>query len=72
MNKELLNKANNLMHDIETISNVINEKENAHHWIKVITPNHQDGYYSYRFMDELTEWMKKKKEEYEKEFEQLK
>jgi hypothetical protein len=32
----------------------------------------QDSYYSDRFMDELTEWMKKKKEEYEKEFEQLK
>ena len=57
MNKELLNKANNLMHDIETIEKVIDER---------------DSYYSCRFMDELAEWMKKKREEYQKEFEQLK
>lgn len=72
MNKELLDKANNLMHDIATISKVIDEKENSHHWITVITPHHKDSYYSCRFMDELTEWMKKKREEYKKEFEQLK
>lgn len=72
MNKELLNKANNLMHDIETIEKVIDERENSHHWITVITPHHKDRYYSCRFMDELTEWMKKKREEYKKEFEQLK
>lgn len=72
MNKELLNKANNLMHDIENISKIVNERENSHHWITVIAPNHKDSYYSCRFMDELTEWMKKKREEYKKEFEQLK
>lgn len=71
MNKELLNKANNLMHDIAAISKVIDEKENSDHWIEVITPRHQDSYYSCRFMDELTEWMKKKKEEYQKEFANL-
>lgn len=52
MNKELLNKANNLMHDIETIEKVIDERENSHHWITVIAPNHKDSYYSCRFMDE--------------------
>lgn len=72
MNKELLNQANNLMHDIETISKIVDERENSHHWISAKTPRHQDSYYSSRFMDELTEWMKKKKEEYEKEFERLK
>lgn len=72
MNKELLNQANILMHDIETISKIVDERENSHHWITVTTPKHQDSCHSYRFMDELTEWMKKKKEEYEKEFEQLK
>lgn len=72
MNKELLNQANNLMHDIETISKIVDERENSHQWIAVTTPKYQDSCYSYRFMDELTEWMKKKKEEYEKEFERLK
>lgn len=42
MNKELLNKANNLMHDIETIEKVIDERENSHHWITVIAPNHNN------------------------------
>ena len=64
--------ANNLMHDIETIEKVIDERENSHHWITVIAPNHKDSYYSCRFMDELAELMKKKREEYQKEFEQLK
>lgn len=72
MNKELLSQANILMHDIETISKIVDERENSHHWIAVTTPKRQDSCHSYRFMDELTEWMKKKKEEYEKEFERLK
>lgn len=71
MKKEILKKANDLLDDIETISKVIKEKEEERHWIRIITPNHKESYYSMRFQNELIDWLKIKKEEYQKEFDEL-
>ena len=71
MKKEILEKANELFNDINAISKVVKEKEQERHWIRVITPNHTDEYYSGRFQEDLIEWLKSKKEEYQKEFDKL-
>lgn len=73
MNKETLKKANELYKDIENISEVIEESEKEKKWIKVITPKTEkrERYFSVRFQDELTDWLKTKREEYQKEFDNL-
>lgn len=71
MTKETYEKAKELISDIKNIDNQIKEKEEQRHWINVITPNHKECYYSTRFQRELIEWMKSKKEEYQKEFDEL-
>lgn len=71
MTKETYEKATELFEDIELMSCQIEEVEKQHHWITVITPNDQKVYYSDRFQKELIEWLKSKKEEYQKEFDGL-
>lgn len=73
MTKETYKKAVELTRDIENLTVVIEESEEEHHWIKVITPEtkNRDKYYSVRFQRELTEWLKTKREEYRKEFDNL-
>ena len=71
MNIETLNKANTLIKDIGYIEEQLKEVKDFHHYITVSTPNFQNCCYSYRFQTELEEWMVKKKEEYQKEFDEL-
>ena len=71
MNIETLNKANTLMKDIGYIEEQLGEVKNFHHYIVVSTPNLQNCCYSYRFQRELEEWLTMKKEEYQKEFDEL-
>lgn len=71
MTKETYEKARELFEDIELMSCQIEEVEKQHHWITVITPKDKEVYYSYRFQRELIEWLKSKKEEYQKEFDGL-
>ena len=73
MTDETYKKAVILKSDIENLSKVIEESDKKKHWIKVITPDTEirEMYYSLRFQNELTEWLKNKKEEYLKEFESL-
>ena len=71
MTKEVYEKAKELMSDVKTIDDQIKETEEQQHWIKVITAHHKECYYSTRFQRELAEWMKTKKEEYQKEFDEL-
>lgn len=71
MNIETLNKANMLMKDVKYIEEQLEEVKNYHHYIIVSTPDLQNCCYSYRFQTELKEWLKAKKEEYQKEFDEL-
>lgn len=71
MNKEVLEKANNLILDIELLSIILHERETDPGYVIVNAWRHKRNF-SDRFENDLYEWMEKKKEEYEKEFEQLK
>lgn len=71
MTKEFLRKANELIKDIEIMEYQLSEVEKHHHFIVVSTPDYQNCFYSCRFQNELTEWLKTKKEEYQKEFDEL-
>ena len=71
MTKEIYEKAGQLFEDIELMSCQIEEVEKHHHWITIITPKNKEVYYSDRFAKELIEWLKFKKEEYQKEFDEL-
>lgn len=71
MNREILRKANELMSDINYMEEQLNEVKEHRNYITVSTPYNQDCCYSYRFQMELKEWLTAKKEEYEKEFDEL-
>lgn len=71
MTKETYEKAETLLKDIKNISRQVKEVEKDHHWITTITPDNKDICYSTRFQTELIEWLKSKKEEYQKEFDKL-
>ena len=71
MTKEILNKANELAKDIELIKTQLNEVKEKRHFIVISTPDYQNCLYSYRFQKELAEWLSVKKEEYQKEFDEL-
>ena len=77
MTKETRIEANKLSDDIKNIDKVLTE-HNKYHWIKVIfkkglnvTCPYEDMYYSVRFQNELAEWLKQKKEQYQKELDAL-
>lgn len=62
---------NNLFNDICNLNRQLSEIENGT-WVTIITPKTEDTmYYSDRFEEELTEWMKLKIKEYKKEFYKL-
>ncbi len=70
MTKEVLEKANELVNDIDNINIVLKEREKKH-WVKVICPADKEPFYSIRFQEELSKWLAQKKEEYQKELEEL-
>ena len=81
MKKEIYEKAKELLRDIENLTVCIEEKERGH-WIKVvprkrgikvISPvnNMDDIFYSIRFQRELLSFLKLKRDEYQKEFDEL-
>ena len=73
MDKQKLNKCNDLNNDIELMSKIIFEfrKYHCHHWIVIRTPEIKEAFFSERFKKELIKWMDEKMEEYKKEFEEL-
>lgn len=74
MDKQKLNKCNDLNNDIELMSKIIFEFRKYHyyhHWIVIRTPEIKEAFFSERFEKELIEWMDEKMEEYKKEFEEL-
>lgn len=70
MDKATLRKAKELESDIENIKRILNEYEEQHHWIQVVSPRIDEGQ-SGRFQKDLAEWLKQKKEKYEKELAEL-
>ena len=72
MTIELLRKANELTKDIEIMKKQLNDVKEKRHYIVVSTPDYQNCLYSCRFQNELIEWLSAKKEEYQKEFDELK
>lgn len=70
MDKQILNKANELNSDIENIEKVLKDHY-KHKWIRVISPNNQELHSSVTFQDELAEWLEAKKAEYQKALEEL-
>ncbi len=70
MTKEVLEKANELVNDIDNIDIVLKEREKRH-WVRVICPADKEPFYSIRFQEELSKWLAQKKEEYQKELEEL-
>lgn len=78
MKKDVLKKANELAEDIENLEKVLSAHEKRL-WIKVIflkklkviSPRTEDLFYSVRFQDELAEWLKQKKEQYQSELDAM-
>lgn len=70
MKKETLQKAKTLENDINIIGKILAESEQKH-WIKIITPRDVEWFHSTRFQEELVQWLRDKKQEYEQEFEKL-
>jgi hypothetical protein len=77
MKRTYLENAQELATDIDNIKKVLLDHK-VHRWIKVIFRKglsvvcpHEDLYYSVRFQKELAEWLKQKKEQYEKELDAL-
>lgn len=70
MDKATLRKAKELESNIESIKRILNEYEEQHHWIQVVSPRIEEGQ-SGRFQKDLAEWLKQKKEKYEKELAEL-
>lgn len=71
MTEKTFKKAVELKTDISNMDKQIKEVTEDAHWISVVTPRTKDLVYSDRFGTELLEWLKFKREEYQKEFEQL-
>lgn len=70
MTQETLEKANDLNKDIKNINKVLEDKK-ANRWIRVIGARNEELCYSVKFQQELAEWLEKKKEQYQKELENL-
>ena len=70
MNKKTLAKAKELENDIESIARVLKEYDEQHHWIQVISPRCENGQ-SARFQRDIAEWLRRQKEIYKKELEDL-
>lgn len=71
MNIDIYNKAVTLVKDIESLTRHIDEVEIKRHWVSIVTPDNRDLPHSLRLQAELVNWMKIKREEYQKEFEEL-
>ena len=73
MTDETYKKAVELKKDIDNLSEVIEDSDVRKKWIRVITPRTEmiERYYSVRFQNELTQFLKDKREEYLEEFHNL-
>lgn len=73
MTKDLFKEAENLYKTINSLEKIIIERETQNHWVSIYTPRYKDDLeFGFGFTDRLVEKLKELKEEYEKEFEELK
>ena len=72
MKIETYERARNLQYNINSLEKIIKEVDEDRHWIKLITPRHNDEWFSFDFQKSLLEFAKMKLEEYKKEFDELK
>ena len=72
MTKEIYKKAQTYVEDIDAITSQIAEVEEKRHWITTSTPHHNDGARSLRFQNDLVNWLKQIRAQYQKEFDELK
>ena len=70
MEKETLQKAKELENDIESIKKLLEEYDQKHHLIQVTSPKN-DSIQSGRFQEDLAQWLRRKRETYEKELADL-
>lgn len=70
MKKDVLKKANEINEDIENIERVLEDSEKKR-WIRVIGAKNTDMMYSVRFQNELAEWLKQKREQYQSELDAM-
>jgi hypothetical protein len=78
MKKVDLEKSNELAEDIKNMEEVLSAHEKRR-WIKVIflkklkviSPYDEDLFYSVRFQNELAEWLKQKREQYQSELDAM-
>ena len=70
MTQETLEKAYTLNEDIRKIDRVLDDNRNKR-WIKVIGARNEENFYSVRFQNELAEWLKQKREQYQKELDDI-
>lgn len=71
MTKEVYQKARQLNDDIYILNSCLREVKKEHHWITICTPDKKEVDISCKLQDELVTWMEQKKEEYQKEFDEL-
>lgn len=72
MTNESYEKASELINDIKHLDNVIDDFCKTNCWIRIITPYHKENLnYSVRFQNELWKWLSAKREEYQREFDEL-
>lgn len=71
MKHETYEKAKQLMNDIHALEEQIDEVNRTQNYITISTPNVPIGDYSCRFQDELFEWACCKRDQYQKEFNEL-
>ncbi len=71
MTEAIFQKAVELNNDIKNMDKQIKEVIEDRYWISVVTPRRKELAYSSRFQEELLEWLIAKRNEYQKEFEQL-
>lgn len=69
MDKDTLQKAKELERDIKSITQIL-EEHNKQHWVQVVSPK-TDDVQSKRFQNDLAEWLRQRKEIYEKEMADL-
>lgn len=78
MTKTDFENAKNLIEDIKALEKVL-AAHRRNEWVrviflkelKVISPYNEDCFYSVRFQNELVEWLKQKKEQYQKELDDM-
>ena len=72
MTKEIFEKATELQRNINSLNHIIEDVEEKHHWISLVSACYKNEGFSDDFYKSLLEFAKTKLEEYQKAFDELK